>query len=438
LTVCSRSIVSAASAMAPMKAMKAMKAMKKAMKAMKAMKRSTTSIDFLASHTRAMGPFPLPAPISGRIMLVGGVYVDIANEVASYPEEDSAQRALSTRRTRGGNAGNSCAVAAQLTAGRGDVVVSWMGVVPSLADADAKFAVDKLEEEGVESSLLEEVGGDTGQPTSFITINRENGSRTIVSTRQRLRELSAEHFTAQLPRAVRQAATLGELRWCHLECRDLPGQLAMARAWHASTELPTPRYLSVEVEKPSMQPKELLPLLASAQAVFLSREFVEKHADEILAKAPPAKKDEPLAPRILKALSAWAASEGAPLNPASNAGAGKGAMWICAWGSTGAYALDTSKNEPIFAPASKVKAIDSIGAGDTFNGTTVHALALGASPEQALRCGCAVAGQKVSQVGFEGLIAAVPKDMPWLKGPPKKVGGVKRHLSAVLGEQEDR
>jgi len=326
-------------------------------------------------------------------------------------------------------------VAAQLLAESGGVTVSWMGVIPSLEDGDAKFAVDQLNAEGVETSLHEAVGGETGQPTSYITINRENGSRTIVSTRNRLRELSAEHFAASLPKAVSQAAALGELGWCHLECRDLPGQLAMARAWHASTELPSPRYLSVEVEKPSMQPKELLPLLASAQAVFLSREFVEKHQDEILAKAPPAKKGEQLAPRILKAFSAWAASEGSKLNPASNAGAGKGAMWICAWGATGAFALDTSSGEAIFQAASKVKAIDSIGAGDTFNGSTVHALALGASPAQALKCGCAVAGQKVSQVGFEGLTAAVPKDMPWLKQPPAKCTGLKRRLSAVLGEQ---
>ena len=47
-----------------------------------------------------------------------------------------------------------------------------------------------------------------------------------------------------------------------------------------------------------------------------------------------------------------------------------------------------------------------------------------------------VAGQKVSQVGFEGLTAAVPKEMPWLTKPVP--GVMNRHISAVMGEQEDR
>ena len=42
-------------------------------------------------------------------LIVGGLYVDHIHTVESYPEEDTAIRALATRRSRGGNAATSAA-----------------------------------------------------------------------------------------------------------------------------------------------------------------------------------------------------------------------------------------------------------------------------------------------------------------------------------------
>ena len=49
-------------------------------------------------------------------LIVGGLYVDHIHTVESYPEEDTAIRALATRRSRGGNAATSAVVLSQLLA----------------------------------------------------------------------------------------------------------------------------------------------------------------------------------------------------------------------------------------------------------------------------------------------------------------------------------
>ena len=48
---------------------------------------------------------------------------------------------------------------------------------------------------------------------------------------------------------------------------------------------------------------------------------------------------------------------------------------------------------------------DTTGAGDTFIGACIAALAEAQAPQAALRLACAVAGAKVAQEGFEGLAA---------------------------------
>ena len=43
------------------------------------------------------------------------------------------------------------------------------------------------------------------------------------------------------------------------------------------------------------------------------------------------------------------------------------AVWVCPWGDSGAFALDTASGRIFFEPAHiPTKMVDSIGAGDTF------------------------------------------------------------------------
>ena len=142
---------------------------------------------------------PLPSAARGRVLVVGGLYIDVVSEVAEFPREDSACRALATWRSRGGNASNTAVVLAELfgEAGR----VAWMGAVPSEDDPDTAFVLEAMRVVGVDTRSLEPVGGDAGQPRAIIVLSRAIGTRTIISSRQGLRELSPTHFARALDAA---------------------------------------------------------------------------------------------------------------------------------------------------------------------------------------------------------------------------------------------
>ena len=66
-------------------------------------------------------------------------------------------------------------------------------------------------------------------------------------------------------------------------------------------------------------------------------------------------------------------------------------------GSRGAFYMDSERS--VFVPSFKVKAIDTTGAGDAFNGGFVTAVAEGQPIEDAIRFGCATAGISVTRKG---------------------------------------
>ena len=113
-------------------------------------------------------------------LIVGGLYVDHIHTVESYPEEDTAIRALATRRSRGGNAATSAVVLSQLLGGaRGDVV-RLMCAAP-VSDPDTAFALASLAHEaGVDASLREEFDG-VGQPAAVVTLGRRSSDAIAAS-----------------------------------------------------------------------------------------------------------------------------------------------------------------------------------------------------------------------------------------------------------------
>jgi len=315
-----------------------------------------------------MSAFPLPTPLHAhRLLIVGGVYVDVLLEVEEYPKEDSACRMLSCTRKRGGNAGTNAVVLAQLVGTQG--LVSWVGVSPGADDVDGAFAVRELEGAGVHTAWREEVAG-AGQPTSYITLSRKTGTRTIVSTRNGMRELSPASFAATLETAAAATPPLG---WIHLECRELPAVAQMAAAARAGAAA-RGAALSVEVEKPYLALAELVPLLCACDLVVLSREvrvrarrltltrtrtltlaltltkFVERqmdqmhvHAQEAGAGAGAEAEAEAPSPethaavvglRVLRRRVAELA------DAESDLASMRGALWVCPWGKAGAYAVD--------------------------------------------------------------------------------------------------
>jgi len=349
--------------------------------------------------TKSTGP-------SQRLLYYGNLCVDNVLTLTSYPKEDGSERAKAARKSVGGNAGNSMRVLAQLL-NKGSCA-SIVAPVPRFSDPDTTFATMILENYGVDTSLLVEAGGDA-LPSSFILSSEETGSRTIVSTRNSCPELSIPDFTKVL-RSTFETDAIKEFgcpSWCHLECRQQPEIiLQMAREWCKETavqsmELP----LSLEVEKPSLNPVALPPLLAMCNFVLFSQPFVEANHGFFFAQTgdqtPTEENAEEweghMAMRCLRAILA-------------NVGvASLDAIWICTWGKHGAFGLQTASRKGFYEPSHKQAAvIDSVGAGDTFLATCLHELLGGSDIRRTLYSACAVAGQKVAQVGYDNLRSALP------------------------------
>lgn len=154
----------------------------------------------------------------------------------------------------------------------------WLGAVPSISEPDTVFAFDELKNKGVETSLCEECGGQ-GLPSSFIMTSRETGSRTIVSTRNGVPEVSPAHFASVIKGAFQGAKhqasgsdslAVGKPAWCHLELRQpLEDALKMAECWLENCQPQS--MLSLEAEKPSIDLEKLMPLLRICNLLFLQR-----------------------------------------------------------------------------------------------------------------------------------------------------------------------
>lgn len=211
-------------------------------------------------------------------------------QVPSYPEEDTDVRCSAVEKTRGGNATNSAAVAAQL-----GVDCSWMGTITDPdADVDARFVFDNLASFGVHTQHAVRVA-EGAVPTSYITLSAATGSRTIVHHRD-LPELSYDAFFRSLiaagsaPPSEDTLADAGARRkalsgwsWMHFEGRHVaamtkvvreladsrepgsPAPSGLVRSWREATPV-----ISVELEKPHDGAEGMA---AAADVVFVSKEF---------------------------------------------------------------------------------------------------------------------------------------------------------------------
>lgn len=284
--------------------------------------------------------------VVARILAVGVVTLDVINRVAAFPTEDAKVRALAQVRERGGNAANTLAVLAQL------------GHHCELAtvfadDADGLFVRDALIRAGVGHGHGIFLPGST--PTSYVTLNTHNASRTIVHWRD-LPEYPAARF-ARIP--------LGEFDWLHCEGRA-PAELDQILAY-ARTR-PGLR-ISLEVEKPRPGLEALFPRV---DLLLFSRQYVHArgHAEPqaFLADCVPS-----------------------------------GVEACCTWGAAGAWvysAEGTLHASPAFVP-DQVR--DTLGAGDVFNAGYIHARLAGVAPPEALTQACRLAGAKCGVYGFAGL-----------------------------------
>jgi ketohexokinase len=232
---------------------------------------------------------------------------------------------------------------------------AWGGVLA--AEADGKPIRDDLQRHRIDLGAVRTF--DHGKvPTSYITLNRRNGSRTIVHYRD-LPEFGHEDFAR---------IDLRGYDWLHFEGRNVAEtQRMLARAREMLPNVPR----SVEIEKPR---PDIARLFAHADVLLFSRHFAaargycdpRRFLDDIARETP-------------------------------------GVTRFLTWGEAGAYALDRDGrlfHSPACPPP---QVIDTLGAGDTFNAGVIDALLRGVALNEALQRACRLAGRKCGREGLDNI-----------------------------------
>jgi ketohexokinase len=287
----------------------------------------------------------------GRILAVGNATLDIINIVDDYPREDQEVRASAQQFRRGGNACNTLAVLSQLGNN-----CSWAG---TLADEpDAAMILADLKEHHIDYSAAH-IATHGKVPTSYVSLSRLSGSRTIVH----YRDLPEYRFTDF------SRIDLNTLNWLHFEGRNI-SELAKMMA-HARADQPN-LLISLEVEKPREGIDELF---SYADLLLFSREYALHYNHHDVHSF--------LQHMVTRKLDA---------------------MISCTWGEKGASAINSEGHlfhAPAFAPP---LIVDTLGAGDTFNAGMIDQLLRGHSLELALIEASRLAGKKCGRYGLKNLM----------------------------------
>ena len=282
-----------------------------------------------------------------NILLTGIATLDIINYVTDYPNEDDEIRALAQDYRRGGNAANTAAVLSQYP-------YSCTLACTLADDRSGQFILDDLRSCDITFDRSMLLPGTT--PTSCITLNQSNGSRTIVHYRD-LPELSFTQF---------QALDLSVFDWFHFEGRNInQTSLMMQYARHFN------KPISLEAEKDRPDLEQLFPL---ADIIMFSRPYTILNGFD---------HPEPFLKHMYQHLHQQTLT--------------------CSWGDQGAWGINHSSvlHSPAFSPDI---IIDTIGAGDTFNAGIIHGFLQQQDLNEALQNACRLAGKKCGQAGFEFLV----------------------------------
>ena len=286
-----------------------------------------------------------------RILAIGIATLDIINSVSRYPDEDDEVRAVSQRLCRGGNATNTLVVLSQL-----GHTCHWGGVLADEPDAN-HIEADLLRHAINTDAVTRLSQGKV--PTSYITHNLANGSRTIVHHR----DLPEYRFAAF------RDINLALFDWLHFEGRNVAETLQML-LW-ARTRYPAlPISIEIEKERPDIQQ-----LFAHANLLLFYKPFAlgrgHHHATGLLDAM------RPLAPQ---------------------------AALVCTWGAAGAWAIDHLGHEEYSTSIAPPQVVDTLGAGDTFNAAMIDGQISGLSLAASLTAACHLAGRKCGHSGFDFIL----------------------------------
>ena len=281
-----------------------------------------------------------------RILAVGIATLDIINTVNQYPTEDDEVRAVSQRLCRGGNATNTLTVLSQL-----GHQCHWAGVL--IDEPDARTIEQDLAHYQIDTTACQRLNHGK-MPTSYITVSKATGSRTIVHHRD-CPEYSFQAFCQ---------INLADFDWGHFEGRNIAETLQMIRYLRQHyPQLPC----SVEIEKPR---PDIETLITEVPLVMFSKQYAQANGYTQASK-------------LLESLP-------------------NGLQATCTWGDAGAwyYENQTIAHCAAFPPTTLV---DTLGAGDTFNAGLIDGLLKTPNLAQAVEKACRLAGRKCGQSGFANL-----------------------------------
>ena len=282
-----------------------------------------------------------------KILGLGVATLDVINTVDHYPLEDQKLRAISRQIKRGGNAANTLVILGQL-----NHQCSFAGVLAE--SSDSAFIHSDFDKYNIDTTYCPVSSGST--PASYITLNEQNASRTIVHHRD-LREYNFDDFLK---------IDLQQFDWLHFEGRAIDETYKMLS--HVKKNFPGIP-VSLEVEKPRGNIESLFDF---ADTLFFSQSYAS-HLDFDDA--------ESFIVHIHQKI--------------------KTKNIICTWGNKPTIAIskeDELVRSQTWPPA---KLVDTIAAGDTFNAGFIDA-SLRKSPfSQALESANKLAGRKCGQMDLE-------------------------------------
>lgn len=284
-----------------------------------------------------------------KILGIGNAVLDIVLTVDHHPQEDEELRAQDKHIETGGNVNNTLYVLNQL--GHQTDICTTVA-----ADNEAKQLITGLNQRNISTEHTQKfIKGRT--PTSFVTLNTQNGHRTIVHYRD-LPELNFDFFAK---------IEIEEYDWLHFEGRNttqLPGMINIAKTFL------THQPISLEVEKPR---DGIESLFSSVNLLIFSHHYAKaKGFNDGL--------------ELLESLEL------------------DNVNIVCTWGTKGVWYKTINGNVEHIEAEAVSPVIDTLGAGDTFNAALIHSLIEKKSLKESVTFANKLAAKKCLQPGLDNII----------------------------------